>query len=72
MDFAKSSHYVKPPEDSYLVIADVAGSTKAIAEGKYKAVNMVGASAIVALTNTLGTMDFPFVFGGDGALQFNW
>jgi hypothetical protein len=42
-------------------------STGAIARGGYKAVNMVGASIICALTNGLGHRDFPFVFGGDGA-----
>ena len=47
--------------------ADVAGSTKAVAEGRYKAVNMVGAGAIAAVANALERRPFPFVFGGDGA-----
>jgi hypothetical protein len=45
----------------------VVGSTNAIAEGKYKTVNVIGASSIVAIANSLGSMDFPFIFGGDGA-----
>ncbi|MDU6255322.1 MAG: DUF3095 family protein [Staphylococcus warneri] len=42
-------------------------STKAIAEGRYKAVNMAGAAVIAAVTNALEGREFPFVFGGDGA-----
>ena len=42
-------------------------STKAIAEARYKAVNMAGASVIAAVTNALEGREFPFVFGGDGA-----
>ena len=47
--------------------ADVVQSTKAIAENRYKAVNMAGAAVIVAVTNALHDREFPFVFGGDGA-----
>jgi hypothetical protein len=57
-----------PLPDGWMVgVADVAQSTKAIAENRYKAVNMAGAAVIVAVTNALGDRDFPFVFGGDGA-----
>ena len=55
------------PADWVVGTADVMQSTKAIAENRYKAVNMAGASVIVAVTNALGDRDFPFVFGGDGA-----
>src|SRR5207244_11307456 len=48
-------------------LADGVESTKAIAEQRYKAVNMAGASVIAAVTNALGGREFPFVFGGDGA-----
>jgi hypothetical protein len=48
-------------------VADVVHSTQAIAENRYKAVNMAGAAVIVAVTNALMGRDFPFVFGGDGA-----
>jgi Protein of unknown function (DUF3095) len=48
-------------------LADIVSSTKAIAAGSYKAVNMAGASVITAVANAIGTPDFPFVFGGDGA-----
>jgi DUF3095 family protein len=57
-----------PLPDGWMVgVADVMQSTKAIAENRYKAVNMAGAAVIVAITNALGDRDFPFVFGGDGA-----
>jgi hypothetical protein len=63
------AHNYKPlPDDWLLAVADIVGSTKAIEEGRYKAVNMAGASVISALLNALGKRDYPFVFGGDGAL----
>ena len=55
------------PADWVIGTADVVQSTKAIAENRYKAVNMAGAAVIVAVTNALGDRDFPYVFGGDGA-----
>jgi hypothetical protein len=42
-------------------------STRAIAQARYKAVNMAGAAVIAAVTNALEGREFPFVFGGDGA-----
>ena len=55
------------PGDWVVGTADVVQSTKAIAENRYKAVNMAGAAVIVAVTNALDDREFPFVFGGDGA-----
>jgi hypothetical protein len=59
--------YTPLPDDWTVGIADVVQSTKAIAEKRYKAVNMAGAAVIAALTNALSGREFPFVFGGDGA-----
>jgi hypothetical protein len=59
--------YSPLPDDWTIGIADVVESTKAIAERRYKAVNMAGASVIAAITNALEGREFPFVFGGDGA-----
>ena len=59
--------YSPLPDDWTIGIADVLGSTRAIAERRYKAVNMAGASAIAAITNALEGREYPFVFGGDGA-----
>src|ERR1700742_4740586 len=59
--------YVPLPDDWIVGVADIVESTKAIAEARYKAVNMAGASVIAAVTNALEGREFPFVFGGDGA-----
>lgn len=64
---ADPAYYQPVPEDWAVFISDVKGSTKAIAAGKYKEVNMVGAASIVVTRNAMGSLDFPFVFGGDGA-----
>ncbi|MEO7623222.1 MAG: DUF3095 domain-containing protein [Gallionella sp.] len=55
------------PEDWWIVIADVEGSTNAIEAGDYKKVNTVGVACIAAVTNVDRSIDIPFVFGGDGA-----
>ena len=59
--------YSPLPDDWSIGVADVVESTRAIAEARYKAVNMAGASVIAAVTNALAGREFPFVFGGDGA-----
>ena len=59
--------YSPLPDDWTVGVADIVESTKAIAEARYKAVNMAGASVIAAITNALDGREFPFVFGGDGA-----
>jgi hypothetical protein len=59
--------YSPLPDDWSIGIADVVESTKAIADQRYKAVNMAGAAVIASLTNALEGREFPFVFGGDGA-----
>src|SRR5580693_5942374 len=59
--------YSPLPDDWSICIAYIVESTTAIAEKRYKAVNMAGASVIAAVTNALEGREFPFVFGGDGA-----
>jgi Protein of unknown function (DUF3095) len=59
--------YSPLPDDWSIGVADIVESTKAIAEARYKAVNMAGASVIAAVANALEGREFPFVFGGDGA-----
>ncbi len=62
------SLYKPVPEDWFIVIADIKNSTIAIENDKYKDVNIIGASCIIAVLNTLDkNEDIPFVFGGDGA-----
>jgi Protein of unknown function (DUF3095) len=59
--------YSPLPDDWSIGVADIVESTKAIAEARYKAVNMAGAAVIASVTNALEGREFPFVFGGDGA-----
>ena len=69
-DFAaavKPESYRPLPDDWVVGFSDVVGSTQAVANGRYKAVNMVGAGVVAAVANALGRRPFPFVFGGDGA-----
>lgn len=61
------SNFTEVPADWYVVLTDVAGSTKAIENGRYQDVNMLGASCIAAVEEVFGGLEFPFVFGGDGA-----
>ena len=49
------------------MISDVRGSTQAIEAGRYKDVNALGVSSIVAIQNALPELELPYVFGGDGA-----
>ncbi|OJU19398.1 MAG: adenylate cyclase [Afipia sp. 62-7] len=58
----------RPVPDGWLIgVADIVQSTRAIADNRYKAVNMAGAAVIASITNALDGRDFPFAFGGDGA-----
>ena len=59
--------YKPAPSEWFVVIADVEGSTKAIAEGRYKDVNLVGAAAISSVQSCFPGEEIAFVFGGDGA-----
>ena len=59
--------YSPLPDAWSIGVADIVESTKAIAQARYKAVNMAGAAVIAAVTNALEGREFPFVFGGDGA-----
>lgn len=66
-DVADVTRYRPMPEGWALAVADVVSSGVAIAEGKYKLVNMGGAAVITAVLNAIGQRDYPFVFGGDGS-----
>lgn len=68
--FAKLSDqalYTPLPDDWVVGASDIVGSTQAIAEGRYKTVNMIGAAVISAQINAAEGRAFPFIFGGDGA-----
>lgn len=61
--------YTPLPDDWYVALADIRGSTDAIRLGKYKEVNMAGASIIAALNNFYDKENIlPYLFGGDGSM----
>ena len=66
-EVTEAGNYRPLPDDWSVGFSDVVGSTKAIAAGRYKAVNLVGAGVIAGVANALDRRPFPFVFGGDGA-----
>jgi len=66
-DVTDLSRYVPLPDDWSVVIADIKGSTKAIREGRYKEVNLMGAACITAVLNALPDYSAPYVFGGYNA-----
>lgn len=63
---AENFHAVPP--DWHVVVADVRGSTAAVAAGKHNDVNLVAAGALIAVLNAARAADVevPFFFGGDG------
>lgn len=68
-DFSRifeKDHYRQVPQDWFLVLTDVVDSTGAIERGHYKEVNIAGALPAIAIANHFGSLDYPFVFGGDG------
>ena len=66
-DLADAGAYAPLPPSWSVVITDVVGSTQAVADGRYRDVNYVGAASIAAVLNASDRVDVPFVFGGDGA-----
>mgnify|MGYP000161713298 CR=1 FL=1 len=66
-DLADPTNYTPLPQDWLVGCCDIVNSTGLIADGRYKTVNMIGASVISALTNAMQGRAFPYVFGGDGA-----
>ena len=64
---ADPANYHPLPDDWYVGLADIVGSTAAIDAGRYKVVNTVGAAVISAQINVQEGLVLPYVFGGDGA-----
>ncbi len=65
--FSDPSAYRPAPESWVVVVCDIEGSTKAVAEGRYKQVNMLGSACIMAALNVCGDVAIAYEFGGDGA-----
>ncbi len=66
-DLCMNDVYSPLPDDWSVAVSDVKNSTGMIGLGKYKEVNLIGASTIMALLNIAKSFSVPFIFGGDGA-----
>lgn len=66
-ELCNPEHYHELSDDWWVIVTDIQGSTRAIQEGRYKDVNLIGAASIMALLNAVKPLDIPYVFGGDGA-----
>ncbi len=66
-DLTRAEDFHPVPDDWHIAFADIRGSTEAIENGRYKDVNNVGASSIMAIINAVKPLQIPYVFGGDGA-----
>ena len=64
---AEPSSLEPVPDSAVVIITDVKASTRAVESGRYRDVNLVGASSVMALKNALKYPSLPFIFGGDGA-----
>lgn len=67
VEITNSQNFFPVHPDWYIVITDIMGSTQAIEAGRYKDVNILGVSSIIAILNRAKNLEIPFVFGGDGA-----
>jgi hypothetical protein len=65
---AEPKNYTRLPESWCIAISDVRNSTRHVKQGKYRQVNMMGASMIAAVSNELKHLELPFSFSGDGAV----
>lgn len=65
--FSQPHHYHALPSNWLVIITDIADSTRAIHEGRYKDINALGTASIVAVLNAIKPLNIPYLFGGDGA-----
>lgn len=64
---ADPTQYTDVPNNWWIALTDVCGSTKAIEAGRYRDVNAVGVASIIGMLNAMRDVELPYVFGGDGA-----
>lgn len=67
LDITEAENFQPVPDEWYIAITDIVGSTRAIESGRYKDVNLLGACSIAAVLNIARNLAIPFAFGGDGA-----
>ena len=66
-EIMNDKNYYTIPKEWFVIVSDIKASTKAIENGKYKEVNFVSALTIIGILNIDRELDFPYIFGGDGA-----
>lgn len=66
-NLARKEFYTPLPEDWCLAVSDVRDSTNQIKEGRFRDVNLIGATIIAAISNRFRETELPFSFGGDGS-----
>lgn len=58
-EIMKTHHYTPVPDSWWIFIADIKGSAKAIEEGRYRDVNMIGAACIASVLNVVKPLRLP-------------
>lgn len=66
-DASEGRNYHPLPDDWYIAVTDIVNSTEAIESGRYKTVNILGASPIVGILNVGERDEIPYTFAGDGS-----
>ncbi|QXP55198.1 DUF3095 family protein [Cellulophaga sp. HaHa_2_95] len=66
---SKTDNFQRIPDDWYIIVTDIKGSTVSVEKGLSELVNLIATGSIVAALNIAKkhTIDIPFFFGGDGA-----
>lgn len=67
-DASNEDNYSPLPQDWLVAVTDIIDSTSAIKDDRYREVNILGASPIVAILNEAGQHKLPYTFGGDGCI----
>ncbi len=68
---ANEGAFVTVPDDWWIIVVDIEGSTQAVAAGRHHEVNFAATGSIIAVLNQLKRhekgLEIPYFFGGDGA-----
>ena len=66
---SKTHLFERIPDDWYIVVTDIKGSTTSVDNGFSEIVNLIATGSIIAALNIASkhVIDIPFFFGGDGA-----
>lgn len=67
-DLSRYQFYTPLPKDWCIAVSDVRNSTNLVKKGRYRDINLIGASVIAALSNRISGTELPFSFSGDGSI----